>query len=188
MKPWQIVMRATAALVLLLAVFIEVLAVLAIPVNTDGGIVFGLVGLVVAMFAMSIYEESRIKEVMPIYKDSVLDAALHTLFHGEPHECLEWLKTTGVNLTTASDIVCVGQTLEFLSIPEYLATFEEKLEGERIYLDAILDGDMKPVYNAQPWECYEWLQKYGKLVKDDWQVCVGRTLRLISIPEYKATF
>lgn len=51
-----------------------------------------------------------------------------------------------------------------------------------VYFDAVLDADMMPIYNARPDKVREFLET--RVLSLDHQVCVGKTLQLLSIPQY----
>lgn len=51
-----------------------------------------------------------------------------------------------------------------------------------MFLDAVLDENIKPVFNAQPHEVVQWLK--DNPVPDDYQVCVGKTLEFLSVRAY----
>jgi deoxycytidine triphosphate deaminase len=56
-----------------------------------------------------------------------------------------------------------------------------------MYFDAVLnDETMSPVYNGTPDETKEWLEKYARLFLAPLNVCVGRTLDIVTVPEYLA--
>ena len=51
-----------------------------------------------------------------------------------------------------------------------------------IYLDAVLDNNMNPVYNDIPDNVRKWLQNQTNM--ENHIVVVGRTLKILSITEY----
>lgn len=55
-----------------------------------------------------------------------------------------------------------------------------------MYFDAVLDRETYPVFNGTPAETKEWLQKNPQ-AHEDKVVCVGRTMKLVSIPDYLST-
>jgi hypothetical protein len=53
-----------------------------------------------------------------------------------------------------------------------------------MYFDAVLDKDMKPVFNGTPEETKKFLEE--TLLSLDHSVCVGITMHLLTIPQYLA--
>lgn len=51
-----------------------------------------------------------------------------------------------------------------------------------MYFDAVLDGDLNPLFNGTPQECKAWLSE--TTVGPEVQVCIGKTLALVSVNEY----
>ena len=57
------------------------------------------------------------------------------------------------------------------------------------YFDAVLDGDMRPLVNGSPEEVLLWLDRRPLIQeRDDLQVCVGRTMQLMTVEEYLQQF
>ena len=57
------------------------------------------------------------------------------------------------------------------------------------YFDAVLDGDMSPLVNGSPEEVLLWLDRRPLIQeRDDLQVCVGRTMQLMTVEEYLQQF
>jgi len=55
------------------------------------------------------------------------------------------------------------------------------------YFDAVLDQQMRPLCNGSPEEVLEWLDRHRN-IEDELQVCVGRTMKLITVEEYLQQF
>jgi|1185.fasta_scaffold11665_4 hypothetical protein len=55
-----------------------------------------------------------------------------------------------------------------------------------MYLDAVVNENIKPVFNASPHDTIEWLKRNKDVIPDGYQVCVGRTLEFLSVDEYLA--
>lgn len=55
------------------------------------------------------------------------------------------------------------------------------------YYDAVLDGDMQPLCNGSQDEVLEWLETRPSL-QDDVTVCIGRTMKFVSVEEYLQQF
>lgn len=51
-----------------------------------------------------------------------------------------------------------------------------------MYFDAVLDKDSRPIFNGTPEETMEWLKTNQWAHKVD--VCIGRTMQIVSVPEY----
>lgn len=52
-----------------------------------------------------------------MYFDAILDGRMNVLFNATPEECKDWLSEH----TTGPDVrVCVGKTMELLTVNEYL--------------------------------------------------------------------
>lgn len=54
-----------------------------------------------------------------------------------------------------------------------------------MYFDAVLDENMRPVFNGTPTEVLNWLNEnaYAQQ-RSDWRVCRGKDLKLINTWEY----
>lgn len=52
-----------------------------------------------------------------MYFDAVLSKNMKPLFNGSPEDTKQWLKD---NETRSSDLVCKGDTLELMTVEEYL--------------------------------------------------------------------
>ena len=55
-----------------------------------------------------------------------------------------------------------------------------------MYFDAVLDPDMRPLFNGTPEETREWLEK--KSENSSLMICVGKTMRMLTPTEYLSTF
>jgi hypothetical protein len=55
------------------------------------------------------------------------------------------------------------------------------VNGE-VYFDAVLDYDMQPIFNGTPEKTREFLET--KVLSLDHMVCVGKTMELLTIPQY----
>lgn len=55
------------------------------------------------------------------------------------------------------------------------------------YFDAVLDENMTPLCNGTPEEVLEWLDQ-RKGIEDEVCVCVGRTMKIITVKEYLEQF
>lgn len=53
-----------------------------------------------------------------------------------------------------------------------------------MYFDAVLDSQMEPLFNGTPQQVKNWLKKAE--LDDSMQVCVGKTLQIITVNEYLA--
>ena len=51
-----------------------------------------------------------------------------------------------------------------------------------MYLDAVFDEEMNPVFNDTPENVKDWLEKNPD--KQDLDVCIGRTLKVVSARDY----
>jgi hypothetical protein len=51
-----------------------------------------------------------------------------------------------------------------------------------MFFDAVLDKDMMPVFNDTPEKTKKFLET--ELLSLDHSVCVGKTMRLLTIPQY----
>ena len=58
-----------------------------------------------------------------MYFDAVLDADMEPLFNSTPEEVAEWLVEHAAD--SAPKQVCVGETMELLSIDDYLRQYDE---------------------------------------------------------------
>jgi len=56
------------------------------------------------------------------------------------------------------------------------------MSGE--YFDAVLTKNMVPLFNGTPKETKKWLEDNETNETD--MVCVGKTMKLVSVPEYLA--
>lgn len=52
-----------------------------------------------------------------------------------------------------------------------------------MYFDAVLDADMRPLFNGTPKETREWLSGLAE-PHPSWRVCPGRTMALVTVPDY----
>ncbi|AXQ61309.1 hypothetical protein SEA_LIBERTYBELL_68 [Streptomyces phage LibertyBell] len=52
------------------------------------------------------------------------------------------------------------------------------------YFDAVLDGNMQPVYNGTPEQTYKWLSGSVEHFTNTYQVCRGKDMRLFEIADY----
>jgi len=55
------------------------------------------------------------------------------------------------------------------------------------YFDAVLDDDMKPLCNGSQEEVLAWLEERTQF-HSQLQVCIGRTMRFVSVEEYLRQF
>jgi hypothetical protein len=53
-----------------------------------------------------------------------------------------------------------------------------------MYFDCVVDENLDPVYNGTPKETKAWLESQEVSLTITWQVCVGETLDMVSIPRY----
>jgi len=53
-----------------------------------------------------------------------------------------------------------------------------------IYYDAVLDDNMRPVFNGTQEETVKWLTDSASRFTDTYRVCVGMTMRLMEISDY----
>ena len=51
-----------------------------------------------------------------------------------------------------------------------------------MYFDAVLNNDMEPLFNGTPAEVKDWLEKNETDISI--LVCLGETMRVVSVPEY----
>lgn len=56
-----------------------------------------------------------------------------------------------------------------------------------MYFDAVLDDDMNPLVNGTQEEVLEWLDK-RRGIEDEVQVCIGKTMQLVTVEEYLEQF
>lgn len=54
-----------------------------------------------------------------------------------------------------------------------------------MYFDAVLNTDMLPIYNGTPEQTKKWLEENPVEDEHAYQVCIGKTLQLVSVWEYK---
>jgi hypothetical protein len=60
---------------------------------------------------------------------------------------------------------------------------EFEVGGGRLYFDAVLDNDMKPLFNDTPEKTRAWLEERPEL-HNKVSVCTGESLHLISVDGY----
>lgn len=54
-----------------------------------------------------------------------------------------------------------------------------------LYFDAVLDENMRPLFNGTPEETKEWLEKNEPVKTDNSvRVCIGTSLVIVTVPEY----
>ena len=53
-----------------------------------------------------------------------------------------------------------------------------------MYFDAVLDFNMKPLFNGTPEETKEWLKKQTPEFQDTVRVCVGYSMQMVTVSEY----
>lgn len=52
------------------------------------------------------------------------------------------------------------------------------------YFDAVLDENMVPQFNGTPTETKNWLRQQEIHQTTSWQVCLGKTMQMQTIPQY----
>lgn len=52
-----------------------------------------------------------------------------------------------------------------------------------MFFDAVLDEEMRPIFNGTPAQTYPWVLEH-LIFAPDLKVCVGRTLKIVSFEEY----
>lgn len=55
-----------------------------------------------------------------------------------------------------------------------------------MYFDAVLDPDMRPLFNGTPEETREWLENESET--SSLVICVGKTMKILTPTEYLSTF
>lgn len=53
-----------------------------------------------------------------------------------------------------------------------------------MYFDAVLDFNMKPLFNGTPEETTKWLLKQPDTFLDQVRVCIGYSMEMVSATEY----
>lgn len=51
-----------------------------------------------------------------------------------------------------------------------------------VYLDAVLDENLKPIFNGTPEETKEWLKENE--TDNSVRVCIGTSMAIVTVPEY----
>jgi hypothetical protein len=51
------------------------------------------------------------------------------------------------------------------------------------YFDAVLDGNLRPLFNDIPKNVRVWLRDQDE-IPDTWRVCPGRTMALVTVVDY----
>jgi len=52
-----------------------------------------------------------------------------------------------------------------------------------MYLDAVLDRQMRPMYNSTPDNVKQWLEEH-KDIRAGYDVCIGKTMKVVTVEEY----
>lgn len=55
-----------------------------------------------------------------------------------------------------------------------------------MYFDAVLDFNLKPLFNGTPEETKKWLLKQPDVFLDQVRVCVGYSMEMLTVTEYLA--